>query len=313
MIYDVLIIGAGPAGLSAAIYTGRNRLKTLIISKDLGGQTAVSGEIANYPGILMTSGVELSQDMLRHALNEKSVKANIGPQYEISHFLKATDYFTVLTKNGERFQGQTVIVTTGKNPKKLDVEGEKQYSGKGVSYCATCDAPFFNKKTVAVIGGGYSATEATYMLKKYAKKIFVLTIHEKLMGEAVTLEKIKPSAQITIVPHAHTTKIIGDNNKVTAIEYRDSETGECQQIKTDGVFVEIGSVPNTKIFGNLIKLNRWDEIEIDQKNSTRIPGLFAAGDATSIWGKQIVVAAGQGAQAAMAVGEYLSSRKEKNE
>lgn len=313
MIYDVLIIGAGPAGLSAAIYTGRNRLKTLIVSKDLGGQTAVSGEIANYPGTRMTSGVELAQSMLDHALSEKSVKANIGPEYEISHFLKATDCFTVVTKGGARFQGQTVIITTGKNPKKLNVEGEKEYGGRGVSYCATCDSPFFNKKTVAVVGGGYSATEAIYMLKKYAKKIFALTIHEKITGEAVTLEKIKPGEQITIVPHAHTTKIIGDGNRVTAIEYRDSETGECQQIKVDGVFVEIGSVPNTKIFNNLIKLNRWNEIEVDRKNSTRIPGLFAAGDATNVWGKQIVIAAGEGAQAAMAVGEYLSSRKESNE
>lgn len=309
MTYDTLIIGAGPAGLAAAIYTGRNRLKTLILSKDLGGQTAISGEVANYPGIEMITGTELAQKMFDHAKAQETVEALVGPESEVASFARSGDTFIATTKDGQTHQAQSAIITTGKDPKRLGVEGEAEFGGRGVSYCATCDSPFFKGKTVAVVGGGYSATEATYMLSKYAAKIFVLTIHDKMNGEVITLEKIKPSEQIIIVPFAHTTRILNDGSKVSGIEYRDSKTDEIKQIKVDGVFVEIGSVPNTKTFGNLVKLNQWNEVDIDKKNSTRVPGLFAAGDVTSVWGKQVVIAAGEGAKAAMGVGEYLASKK----
>ena len=309
MIYDSLIVGAGPAGLAAAIYTGRNRIKTLLISTNLGGQTAVSGEVANYPGFEMISGVELAQLMLKQATLQESVDAKIGPEFTLANLSREKEIYSITTQNGEKFYGQTVIITTGKDPRKLGVPGEKEFEGRGVSFCATCDAPFFKDKTVVIVGGGYSATEAAYMLDKYASKIFVLMIGGQLNGEVITLEKIKQSRKITLVPFAHTTKIINDGQKVSAIEYKNSKTGESAEIKTDGVFVEIGSLPNTKHFGNLVKLNEWNEIEIDKKNSTKMPGLFAAGDVTSVWGKQIVIAAGEGAKAAMAVGEYLSSHK----
>lgn len=309
MIYDTIIVGAGPAGLTAAVYTGRNRTKTLLISTNLGGQTAVSGEVANYPGFKMISGTELSQLMLNQVKLQESVDVKIGPEYTLAGLSRNKDTYCTTTLKGEKFYGQTVIITTGKDPKKLNIPGEKEFEGRGVSFCATCDAPFFKEKTVVVVGGGYSATEAAYMLDKYATKIFVLMIGDKLNGEVVTLEKIKQSKKITMVPFAHTTKIINDGQKVSAIEYKNSKTGECAEIKIDGVFVEIGSVPNTKHFGNLVNLNQWNEIDIDKKNSTKMPGLFAAGDVTSVWGKQIVIAAGEGAKAAMAVGEYLSSHK----
>lgn len=309
MTYDVIIIGAGPAGLSAAIYTGRNRLNTLILSKDLGGQTALSGEVANYPGIKLVEGKELATMMLDHAKVEKSVTANIGPGNEVIGIIKSGSGYVVETADKNKHKTMTVIISTGKRPKTLGVPGEQEFTGRGVSVCATCDAPFFKNKVVAVIGGGYSATEATYMLAKYAQKIFVLTINDKLNGEAVTLEKLAAQKNITIVPFAHVSKILNDGQKVIGLEYKDSTNEEVKTLKCDGVFVEIGSAPNTQSFSGVARLNQWTEIEIDNKNATKMPGVFAAGDATSVWGKQVVIAAGEGAKAAMAVGEYLAKIK----
>lgn len=305
MIYDVIIIGAGPAGLTAAIYTGRNRLNTLILSMDLGGQTSLSGEIANYPGMKLVEGKKLAEMMLDHAKAEKSVTANIGPNSEVKSIGRSGKGYVIETADKNKYETLAVIVSAGKKPKTLNIPGEREFTGRGVSFCATCDAPFFKDKVVAVVGGGNAAAEATYMLTKYARKIFVLTINDKLGGEATTLEKITPHKNVTIVPYAHIIKILNDGQKVTGLEYKDSQTDEVKPLKCDGVFVEIGSVPNTKVFDSILKLNQWTEIEIDGKNATKMPGIFAAGDVTSVWGKQTVIAAGEGAKAAMAAGEYL--------
>ena len=311
MTYDVIIIGAGPAGLTAAIYTGRNRLKTLVLSKDLGGQAAVAGEVGNFPGIAKITGAELVRLMYEQATSLNFVEAKIGAGYSIVSLARGQDGYNITTQDGNKYGGQTVIITAGRDPKKLNIPGEKEFIGRGVSYCATCDAPFFKNRTVAVVGGGNSASKAADMLSRYATKIYVLTINEDLGGETVILEKIKSLDKITVVPFAHATQILNDKAKVTGIEYRDGKTGETQQVKVDGVLVEIGSVPNTQHFGGLVKLNQWNEIEIDNKNSSKMPGLFAAGDVTSILGKQIVIAAGEGAKAAMAVSEYLTTQKNK--
>jgi len=309
MSYDVIIIGAGPAGLTASIYTGRNRLNTLVLSSDLGGQTSLSGEIANYPGIELVEGRKLAEMMHNHAKAQKSVETKIGPGNEVVRISKSTAGYIVETADKNRYETTTIVVSAGKKPKTLNIPGEAEFTGRGVSFCATCDAPFFKDKTVAVVGGGYSATEAVYMLTKYAKQIYVLTINDKLNGEVVTLEKISPQKSVTIVPYAHATKILSDSQKVAGIEYKDGKTEEVKTLKCDGVFVEIGSVPNTKAFGGIVKLNQWTEIEIDSKNATKMPGIFAAGDVTSVWGKQTVIAAGEGAKAAMAAGEYLAKNK----
>jgi len=309
MIYDVTIIGAGPAGLTAAIYCGRNRLRTLVLSSNLGGQTAISGEVANYPGYNSISGIELINKMHQQATGTSSADIKIGTDYEITRLDYKDKEFSITTKGGETYKSSTVIITAGKNPKRLNIPGEKEFEGRGVSYCATCDGPFFKNKTVAVIGGGYSATEAVEMLIRNNATVFVLSISEGLDGEKITLENVKNSDKVTIVPFAHTTQILNDKSKVTGVEYRDGKTGETKQIKVDGIFIEIGSQPNTTHFEGLVNLNQWKEIEVDNKNSTKIPGLFAAGDVTNVWGKQIVIAAGEGAKAAMAVGEYLARQK----
>lgn len=303
---DIIIIGAGPAGLTAGIYTVRNRYKTLIISKDLGGQTAISGEIANYPGIKEITGVELSQKMREHFLSYPDGELKLGE--EIIEISGEFPQFKVKAKSGDEYQSKVVIITAGKDPKRLNVPGEKEFEGKGVSYCATCDAPFFKDKTVAIIGGGYSATEGAAMLDKYAAKTFVLSINRELKGEKITLEKIKASKKITLIGNAQTEEILA-NEKVKGVKYKDKTSGQAKELGVDGVFVEIGSVPNTSYFKNQIKLNQWQEIEIDEKNMTNIPGIFAAGDITSVFGKQTVIAAGEGAKAAIAANELILTTK----
>ena len=305
-MYDVIIIGAGPAGLAAAIYTGRNRYKTLVLSTNLGGQTAIAGEIENYPGFESISGIELSQLMQSQAQKQASVELKIGPDYEITKIDRAQTGFTVIDKAGNRYDSRTIIITAGKEHKRLNIPGEKEFEGRGVSFCATCDAPFFKDKVIAVIGGGYSATEACEMLIRYAQKVYVLNINDKLNGELVTLEKISAAKNVQVIPFAQSISITNDCTKVTGVQYKNTKTGETAELKVDGVFVEIGSIPNTKIFGNLIKLNQWGEVEIGDKNNTSVSGLFAAGDITNVWGKQTVIAAGEGAKAAMAVNEFLS-------
>jgi len=307
MIYDTVIIGAGPAGLTAAIYAGRNRLKTLVLGKDIGGQTSISGDVENYPGIEKTRGIDLAEKMRAQAQNLETVEVKAGEEYKVKSIERTNFDFAVTSENGERFEGKSVILTAGKDPKRLGVPGEKEFEGRGVNYCATCDAPLYRDKIVAIIGGGYSATEAAEMLSKYAKEIFVLSLNEKLNGEAITLEKIAAAGKIKIIPLAETTQIINDGQKVTGVAYKHTKTGESGQIAVEGVFVEIGSTPNTAPFGQTINLNQWGEVDIDRKNMTSVPGIFAAGDITSVWGKQIVIAAGQGAQAAMAVRDYLSA------
>lgn len=308
MIYDTIIIGAGPAGLTAAIYAGRNRLKTLVLSRDIGGQTAISGEVENYPGVDKMQGIDLAEKMKDQAAGQETVELKIGLEYQVSGISQIPDGYHVSTGKGDSFIGKTLLLTAGKNPRRLNVPGEKEFEGRGVNYCATCDAPLYRDKVVAVIGGGYSATEAAEMLTKYAKLIYVLPLNEKLNGEAVTLEKINASPKIKIISYAQTTRIVSAGQRVTGVEYTDTKTGERGQISVEGVFVEIGSTPNSSPYGKLVKINKWGEIEINNKNMTSTPGIFAAGDITDIWGKQIIIAAGQGAQAAMAIGEYLSAR-----
>lgn len=304
-MYDVIIIGAGPAGLTAALYTGRNLLKTLVLSKDLGGQTAISGEIQNYPGILETDGLTLSESFKKQTEKLPEVEIKIGE--EVAKIEKIGSAFKVKSSNHKVYQAKTIILAAGKHPKKLNVPGEKEFEGRGVSYCATCDAPLFKNKIVAVVGGGYSATEAAYMLAQYAKKIYILTINSKMRGEKITLEKINASKTIEILLNAKTLEILNDDQKVTGLKFKDKSGTKILEV--EGVFVEIGYEPNTQNFSELVKLNQWKEVIINSKNETSTKGVFAAGDITNVFAKQTVVAAGEGAKAAMAVNEYLACGK----
>ncbi len=303
--FDVIIIGAGPAGLTAGIYTCRNRLKTLIVSSDIGGQAAIAGEIGNWPGEQKISGTDLTTRFREHFLSYPEATLEEGK--EVVAIARQGEDFVVKTKDNQQYQARALIVTSGKTPRKLPVPGAKELERKGVAYCATCDGPLFKGKTVAVIGGGNSALRACEILTRLASKIYLLCLGEKPAGEKIVLEKIEHDPKIEIIGNAETTQILGEE-RVTGLKYKNRKTGEEKQLRVDGVFVQIGSVPSNKFLGNLVKTNQAGEIIISKNCATNVPGIFAAGDITDSFGKQIVIACGEGAKAAMATEQYLAQK-----
>lgn len=302
MAYDTIIIGAGPAGLSAAVYCARKKMQTIILSGDIGGMTAQSGMVENYLGFDGISGPELVQKFQEHVMKYKDlVELKTGEL--VDNIKKENDEFIVKT-NITEYSGKTVIVATGKVPRKLNIPGESKYANKGVAYCATCDGPLFSGKDVAVIGGGNSAMDAILSLMPIAKKIYGITINPEFIGDQVMLEKITSADNVELIKGANIKKIIGEQF-VTGLEYEDKN----QKIRTlsiQGIFVNIGSMPSTKFVKDLVKLNKYGEIIIDSMTKTNIPGLFAAGDSTTVPEKQIIVAAGEGCKAALAAFSYLN-------
>lgn len=305
-LYDVIIIGAGPAGFSAGIYCARDKLKTLIISKDIGGQVAISSEIENYLGFHLTQGPELVKKFEEH-LKDFEVEQKIG--IEVKKISGRFGDFTVATLAKE-FKAKTILLVLGGQHKKLNIPGEEKLAGQGVSYCAVCDAPFFKDKAVAVIGGGNSALEAVHFLDKIAKKIYLVNIDDKFGDQAdpLLVDRVKECKEAEVILNAQTKEILGPK-RVTGIKYLDKNTGQEKTLAVDGVFVEIGSVPTTDFVKDLVELNQWKEIKIDQHNMTSQEGIFAAGDATEISGKQVIIAAGEGAKAAIGISTYLAKQK----
>ena len=300
-MYDVIIIGAGPAGLTAAIYAKRNNLNLIVVSDDLGGQVGKSGEIDNYPGLRVEAGLDLAKKFEDHA-RELGVEIKTGTP--VKSLAKKGEGFIV--KYGEEeIEGKTVIIASGRKPRKLDIPGEEDFTNKGVSYCWVCDGPLFKDKNIAVIGGGNSAVEAALGMAEIGKKVYIININPALSGEEILIEKVRGKNNIEIIQDTETKEIVGEALvKEVKIKSKDEEKG----LNIDGVFVEIGSVPNTDFVKDLVKLNQWNEIEINEKGVTNIPGVFAAGDVTSIPVKQIVVAAAEGAKAALAVHKYLTKK-----
>lgn len=311
MIYDVIIIGAGPAGMSAAIYTARQELKTLILSKDIGGQTATSWEIENYLGFHLISGTELTAKFQEHLKDFKEVKFKVG--IEVNFLEKQNKIFLIKTKDNQKFTAKTIIIASGKVPQQLIVPGEKEFRGKGVTYCATCDAPLFKNKIVAVIGGGDSALEAAYQLTKIAKKIYLLNRNPKFKEEVdkILLDNVSQAKNVKIIYNSSITTILGDKF-VRGLEFQDLKSKKKKKLEIQGIFIEIGSVPAVDFCKNLIKLNQGDEIIIDKHNMTTVPGIFAAGDVTNVVEKQIAIAVGEGAKAAIGAAAYLSRHKVNN-
>lgn len=301
MIYDLIILGAGPGGMTAAIYAARRKLKFLIVSLDVGGQMSWSSEVANYPGTTHSTGIELTKNFQEH-LKEYNIKVK---QEEIIKLSKKGKICIVKTKKNV-YQSKAVIIASGKSPRKLNVPGEDKFVGKGVNYCATCDAPFYKNKVVAVVGGGNAGLEAVLFLAKYAKKVYLLELNLKLGGEPYLKDKVLQNKKIAVITGAKTTEIIGDNY-VAGLKYE--QAGKEKTLNVGGVFVEVGLV--TKADFTDVKKNKWGEIMIfrstktNEENMTSVPGIFAAGDVTDIPAKQIVVAAGESCKAALAAFDYI--------
>ena len=301
MKYDLIIIGAGPAGAAAGIYSARQKLKTLIISKDVGGQLSKKAvDIENYPGFRKISGIELANELASQlAGNNVEIKFD-----EVLRIEKLDKIFKVKAESGE-YESLAVIATSGAEPKKLNIEGEDKFSGKGVSYCALCDGPVFRDKSVAVIGGGNSGFESALFLSNYVKEIFILEFGADPKADQKSQDLVMKSGKAKIITNARVRKIEGDNF-VKNIVFENLETGKEGKLNVSGVFVEIGYSPEANYLDGLVDFTKRGEIIANLENlETKTPGLFAAGDCTQEKYKQIIISAGQGAKAALSAYEYI--------
>jgi len=290
MLYDVVIIGSGAAGMSAAIYTRRKELKTLIITMDVGGQTLLATELENYPGFTEKIGMKLMKTM------EQQVR-NLGAEYafgKVTSVEKKGKCFVVSTADGNKYESKTLIIAIGKVPRMLGIEGEEKFYGKGVSVCATCDAPVFVNKKVAVIGGGNSAVDAAELLSKFADKVYIIHRRDEYRADERAIQRMKNNEKIEEVLSHVPVKIKG-NNLVESLVVKDVKTEEEKELKVDGVFIEIGYRLDTEFLKELVDTNESGEIIVDNQCRTTCPGVFAAGDVTDVPYKQTIIAAGQGA------------------
>lgn len=311
-LYDLIIIGGGPAGITAGIYATRQKMNFLLITKNFGGQLArKTVPVENWPGNLKISGEQLIRNFEKH-LRKYTIDIE---RDEVSKIKKITDasknnnYFLITTKSKNKFKAISVIIATGADPRPLEIPGEKEFLGKGVSYCPLCDGPIFSKKIVAVIGGGNSAMEAVLFLAKYVKKIYILEFGAKLSAFEDLQEKAKKTGKVEVITNASVKKIEG-KNVVERLIYEETNIKKENILKVNGVFVEIGNHPATSFVKDLVEFSNRDEIKINPYTcETKTPGLFAAGDVTDVFPKQIVVAAGEGAKAAVNAYKYIQGIK----
>ncbi|MEK6828209.1 MAG: thioredoxin-disulfide reductase [Nanoarchaeota archaeon] len=303
-MYDVLIVGAGAAGLTAAIYTCRKKLKTLIVSIDVGGQTNLTSHIENYPGTGAMHGIELMRKFQNEAIGF-GAELIMGKVNKVD---KIENSFRIYLANGETYEGKALILAYGKVPKSLGIEGEEKFMGRGVSTCVTCDAPLFKNRDVAIVGGGNSAVEGALELATMARKVYLIHRRDVFRADEVTVEKLKNNSQIELVLNSIPTKVIGEKN-VDGIEVENIATKEKKELKVDGVFIEIGYVVDTSFVQHLVKVNEKREIIVDERCNTSCAGIFAAGDITPVPFKQTVIAAGEGSKAALECYRWLTGGK----
>ena len=299
-MYDLMVIGGGPAGLSAGVYAARKRLKTLLISGDIGGQVNWTLGIENYMGYQFIGGPELI-DKFHSQVSQFPIDQKIGDK--ASNLDKIDGGFEATIETGDKYQSKAVIVATGKRPRQLNVPGEKEFTGRGVTYCAICDGPVFAGQRVTVVGGGNSALEAALDMVKIAEHVNLVSL-TPLTGDAILVEKLGEAKNLTILAE-HQTEEIKGQQFVEGMLVKDLKSGESKLLDVTGVFIEIGLVPNSEPIGGLVELNQWGEVPVSCSCETAIPGLYAAGDVTNIPEKQIVVAAGEGAKAALQAHRYL--------
>lgn len=306
MIYDTIIIGSGPAGVAAAIYAARREMKTIILTKDLGGQLALASTIENYPGFESIDSFELTQKMHNHV---KSLGVEIRIN-EVKKIEKQDDKTFKLFTEKEELTARTIILTMGLAPRRLAIPGEEQYSGKGVSYCSTCDGPFYKKKIVAVVGGGNSALDAAEVLSKIAEKVYLIHRQNEFRGFEALIKKVNETQNIEIILNSQVKEITG-NILVEKIKVTNNDSNEERTIDINGIFIEAGRVAHTDLVADLCDRNEKKEILVNEKCNTKTPGLFAAGDVTQVPFKQISIATGQATIAALAAYQYLQLKEGK--
>jgi len=305
-MYDLVIVGGGPAGITAGIYAARKKIKTLIVTKDFQGQMGKASVIENWPGIKKTSGPKLMASFKNH-LNK--FKIEILEEEGVINLEKQGNGFLILTDKAKEVVSKSVIIASGKNPRPLKVSGEEKFLGKGVVYCAICDAPLFSGRKIAVIGGGNSGFEtAIEMATKYSPKVYILESSLKIAADESLQKKVENNEKIELIKGAMLEEIKG-GRFVESIKYKNIILNESKEIEVQGVFVEIGSIPAANFLKDLVNCNEKGEIEINHKTcETKTEGLFAAGDVTDIRDKQIITASGEGAKAALSAYSFLSKK-----
>ncbi len=303
MIYNLIIVGGGPAGVAAGIYAARKKLKGLLISDLIGGQGVVSRDIQNFIGIRSISGLNFAKTLKEHLAVNKETKFIEGDL--VAEIKKDKKGFKVFTQKGKIFYSATILIVSGSRRKKINIPGEKEFDGRGVFYCSICDAPLMKNKTVAVIGGGNSGFEAVLDLLPYASKIYLLEYADVLSADLITKEKVKKSKKIEIITMAEVREIFG-GEFVKGLEYKDRRRGKIKKLNLQGVFVSVGYQPNSEIVKNLVKLNKNNEIIIDPKTQeTSRKGIWAAGDVTDGLYRQMNIAIGDAIKAALNIDSHL--------
>jgi thioredoxin reductase (NADPH) len=308
--YDVIVIGAGPAGLTAGIYLSRARLKTLIVNEGtVGGQLVLTHEIANYPGVESISGYQLANIMKKQALSFGcEIKSNVS----IRQIELEGEFKSLMLSDGSTYSSQSIILTPGGRSRTLGVTGEDTFKGKGISYCATCDGDFFTGKEIVVVGGGNSALEEAVSLTKYATRVSIVHQFDHFQAFEHAVAEAKGNPKIHFIMGSTITAFYGHEN-LENVAVKNLKTGETQKFKTDGVFIFIGYVPNTEFLKGKINLNQWGEMVIKADMSTNIEGVFAAGDSTAKRYRQVTTAVGDGTVAALAASNYLHELKAKQQ
>ena len=305
-IYDVIIIGGGPGGLSAGVYSMRAALKTVLIEKGApGGQVVNSDEVENYLGFEHINGAELSIKFAEHA---QSYGLEVISD-EVVAVEPGLEYHRVKTADGTEFKGLSVILAAGGNPRKLEVPGEDDNYGKGVSYCGVCDGFFFRNKTVVVVGGGDTATEEALYLAKLAKQVYLVHRRDALRARMILQARVKNECKIDIQWNTVVTAIEANESEVTGVSLQDTQTSETRQLATDGVFVFIGFVPNNELVPAGIKMNADGYVMTDEKCESAISGIYVIGDLREKYARQIVISAADGCTAALAAAHYVENKK----
>jgi alkyl hydroperoxide reductase subunit F len=299
--YDLIILGAGPAGITAAVYAARKKIDFLVVTQDIGGQAAISGDIENYTGYQFITGPELTLKFQEH-MRVFGIKVNM-PESAADIQKEGSLIKTITDKS--QYLSRAVIVATGKRPRTLKARGEEEFKNRGVSYCATCDGPLFKGKNVAVIGGGNSALDAALTLMRISPRVYIFNLSSSLTADPIMVETVKKASNVEIWNNTKVKAINGDTF-VKSIEVQ-KEAAQ-YSLAIEGVFVEIGLIPNSE-FNRIVEHNELGEIIVDSHNRTNVEGIFAAGDVTNVLEKQIIIACGEGSKASLSASKYLTTHK----
>ena len=307
-MYDLVIIGGGPAGVGAGVYAARKKMKTVLITSSFGGQSIVSNDVQNWIGMKSMTGLELAKILEEHLRNYQS-DLDIWDNDLVNKVEKVGNGFIVSTKNGKTAEAKTILICSGGSRRRLGVHGEDKLDGKGVAWCATCDAPLFGGKTVAVVGGGNSGLESARDLNSYVDKLYLLNRSDKLRGDPVTQEKILAMPKINVIYNAVVQEIFGDKF-VTGLKYKDVVTGEEKTLEVSGIFIEVGNVPNSAFIKDLVKTNDFGEIIVDAKTQqSSMTGIWAAGDVSDVKYKQNNISVGDAILAVLDIFDYLHRQR----